>query len=375
MSRVTARLCLCCTASNLRLCKTNYNNGESKNSFAVIAKIVADPLFEMSVFSRVVGAGSLSAAARDLGVSTAVVSRKLAALESRLGVRLLHRTTRKLSLTDEGAAYHDACARILAEIDEADAAAAARRVEPQGVLKVALPASFGRGYIAPLVPQFAARFPKVKLALSLSDRVVNVVEEGYDLAVRIGELGDSSLAARRLAPNRRVVCASPEYLRKHGTPRTPEDLARHNCLTTTDFHLTWEFTAPDGRRGSVRVSGAHACDNWEVLREWAAAGLGVALKSTWDVRRYLEEGSLVALFPGYSFDTDVAIYAIYPHRRYLPAKTRVFIDFLVESFGPEPYWDRPSGPGDRRSAAEDRALAATEPRPSAAPRIRGRTTA
>jgi DNA-binding transcriptional LysR family regulator len=170
---------------------------------------------------------------------------------------------------------------------------------------------------------------------------VDVVEEGYDLAVRIGELEDSSLAARRLAPNRRVVCASPDYLRSHGTPATPQDLEHHNCLTTTDFHMSWDFTAPDGRRGAVRVSGVHACDNWEVLREWAVAGLGVALKSTWDVRRHLAEGSLVRLFPGYSFDTDVAIYAVYPHRRYLPAKTRVFIDFLVDTFGPEPYWDRP----------------------------------
>lgn len=300
-----------------------------------------DPLLEMSVLSKVVSAGSLSAAARDLGVSTAVVSRKLAALESRLGVRLLHRTTRRLSLTDEGAAYHEACTRILAEVEEADAAAAARRVEPQGILKVALPASFGRGYIAPLVPGFAARFPKVMLALSLSDRNVNVVEEGFDLAVRIGELGDSSLAARRLAPNRRVVCASPEYLRRHGTPGAPEELAGHNCLVTTDFHMTWEYTAPDGSRGATRVSGRYACDNWEVLREWAVAGMGIALKSTWDVRRQLAEGSLVALFPGYSFATDVAIYAVYPHRRYLPAKTRVFIDFLVEAFGPEPFWDQP----------------------------------
>jgi len=304
---------------------------------------MGDSLYEMVVFSKVVGAGSLSAAARDLGVSTAVVSRKLAALEARIGVRLLNRTTRRLALTDEGARYHEACTRILLEIEEADTAAAARRVEPQGVLKVALPASFGHLYVAPLVPLFAERYPKVQLALSLSDRTVNVVEEGYDLAVRIGELEDSSLAARRLAPNRRVVCASPAYLRRHAAPRTPDDLAQHNCLTTTDFQMSWEYNGPDGRRGAVRVSGRYACDNWEVLREWAVAGLGVALKSTWDVRRHLEDGSLVPLLPGYDFGPDVAIYAVYPHRRYLPAKTRVFIDFLVESFGPEPYWDRPLG--------------------------------
>jgi DNA-binding transcriptional LysR family regulator len=302
---------------------------------------MGDSLYEMSVFAKVVAAGSLSAAARDLGVSTAVVSRRLAALEARLGVRLVNRTTRRLALTDEGASYHEACARILGEIEDADAAAAAKRVEPQGLLKVALPASFGHKHIAPLVPPFAARYPKIQLAFSLSDRTVNVIEEGYDLAIRIGELEDSSLAARKLAPNRRVVCASPEYLKRHPAPRTPDDLQKHNCLTTNDLQMNWEYKGPDGKRAAVRVSGLYACDNWEVLREWAMAGLGVALKSTWDVRRQLEDGSLVPLLPGYDFGTDVAIYAVYPHRRYLPAKTRVFIDYLAESFGPEPYWDKP----------------------------------
>lgn len=303
---------------------------------------MGDSLYEMSVFEKVVAAGSLSAAARDLGVSTAVVSRRLAALEARLGVRLVNRTTRRLALTDEGASYHEACARILAEIEDADSAAAAQRVEPQGLLKVALPASFGHKHIAPLVPPFAARYPKIELAFSLSDRTVNVIAEGYDLAIRIGELEDSSLAARKLAPNRRVVCASPQYLREHPAPRVPEDLRQHNCLTTTDLQMNWEYKGPDGKRGMVRVSGHYACDNWEVLREWAMAGLGVALKSTWDVRRQLGEGLLVPLLPEYDFGTDVAIYAVYPHRRYLPAKTRLFIDYLAESFGPEPYWDQPA---------------------------------
>jgi DNA-binding transcriptional LysR family regulator len=304
-----------------------------------------DVVHGMLVFSKVVQAGSLSAAARELGVSTAVVSRTLSALEARLGVRLVNRTTRSLHLTDEGASYYETCQRILAEIEEADAAVTARRVEPQGVLKVAIPASFGHQHIAPLIPRFAERYPKVELALSLSDRSINLIEEGFDLAVRIAELKDSSLAARKLAPNRRVVCASPAYLRLHGEPKTPQDLTRHNCLVASweqGFAMTWEYKSPAGKRGSIRVTGRYACDNWEVLREWAVAGLGVALKSTWDVRRQLEDGSLVALLPGYDFGTDVGIYAVYPHRRHLPAKTRVFIDFLAESFGPEPYWDRPA---------------------------------
>jgi DNA-binding transcriptional LysR family regulator len=298
----------------------------------------------MLVFSKVVEAGSLSAAARELGVSTSVVSRTLAALEARLGVRLVNRTTRSLHLTDEGASYYETSQRILAEIDEADAAVTSRRVEPQGVLRVALPASFGNQHIAPLVPRFAERYPKVELALSLSDRSINLIEEGFDLAVRIAELKDSSLAARKLAPNRRVVCASPAYLRAHGEPKTPQDLAKHNCLLASweqGFAMVWEYKSPVGKRGTVRVTGRYACDNWEVLRDWAVAGLGVALKSTWDVRKQLEEGSLVALLPGYHFGSDVGIYAVYPHRRHLPAKTRVFIDFLAESFGPEPYWDQP----------------------------------
>jgi DNA-binding transcriptional LysR family regulator len=301
---------------------------------------MANALQEITVFARVVATGSLSAAARDLAMSPAFVSRRLAALEARLGVRLINRTTRSLHLTDEGAAYHETCVRLLAEIEEADAAVSAGRAEPRGILRVALPASFGNQHVAPLVPKFAQRYPDVQLALSLSDRAVNVVEEGFDLAIRIADLADSSLAARRLAPNRRVVCASPAYLSRHGTPRTPEDLAKHNCLTT-DFSMNWDYRGPDGKPGSVRVTGRYACDNWEVLREWALAGLGVALKSTWDVRRHLEDGSLASLLSGYTFATDVAIYAVYPHRRHLPAKTRAFIEFLAESFGPEPYWDRP----------------------------------
>jgi DNA-binding transcriptional LysR family regulator len=303
---------------------------------------MANALQEITVFTRIVGTGSLSAAARDLGMSPAVVSRRLAALETRLGVRLVNRTTRSLHLTDEGAAYFETCNRVLADIAEADAAVSAGRAEPRGILRVALPASFGNQHVAPLVPKFAERYPAVQLALSLSDRNVNVVEEGFDLAIRIADLADSSLAARKLAPNRRVVCASPAYLSRYGTPLTPEDLAQHNCLAT-DFAMNWDYRAPNGKRGSVRVSGRYACDNWEVLREWALAGLGVALKSTWDVRRHLEDGSLVSLLPGYTFATDVAIYAVYPHRRHLPAKTRAFIEFLAESFGPEPYWDRPAG--------------------------------
>ena len=177
---------------------------------------MADTLNQMAVFARVVATGSLSAAARELSLSPAMVSRRLAALEARLGVRLVNRTTRSLHLTDEGAQYYESCARVLAEIEQADAEVSAGRQSPRGALRVALPASFGNQYVAPLVPQFARRYPDVQLLLSLSDRTVNLVEEGFDLAIRIANLADSSLAARKLAPNRRVVCASPAYLARHG---------------------------------------------------------------------------------------------------------------------------------------------------------------
>jgi DNA-binding response OmpR family regulator/DNA-binding transcriptional LysR family regulator len=201
----------------------------------------------MAVFARVVATGSLSAAARELSLSPAMVSRRLAALEARLGVRLVNRTTRSLHLTDEGASYYESCARVLSEIEQANASVSAGRREPQGTLRVALPAAFGNQYVAPLVPQFATLYPAVQLALSLSDRSVNLVEDGFDLAVRIAALADSSLAARKLAPNRRVVCASPEYLRHHGAPTSPAELAQHNCLLASDFGGTWEYRDTGGK--------------------------------------------------------------------------------------------------------------------------------
>src|SRR5258706_7710154 len=226
---------------------------------------MADTLQEMAVFSKVVAAGSLSAAGRELGLSPAMIGRGLAGLGARLGGGLINRTTRSWRLTDGGASYYDPCARVLAEIEEADAAASAGRVEPQGALKVSMPASFGHQHLAPLIPEFARRYPKVQLALSLSDRNVNVIGEGFDLAIRIAHLEDSSLAARRLAPNRRVVCASPAYLTSHGSPRTPDELTNHNCLTAHDLAASSDSKRPHGKAGSVRVSGRSACDNWEGL--------------------------------------------------------------------------------------------------------------
>jgi DNA-binding transcriptional LysR family regulator len=246
----------------------------------------------MVVFTKTVATASLSAAARELGVSTAAVSRKLATLEARLGVRLLNRTTRRIALTDEGARYYEACVRILAEIEEAEAQATARRLEPQGILKVALPATFGHKHIAPLIPSLRSAFPasSSRSACPTGDQRHRRRLRPRD---RIAELQDSSLAARKLAPNPRVVCASPAYLARHGTPEVPADLVQHNCLTITEFQMTWEYKDPQGKPGRA-VCRAPRMRQLGGLRVWAVAGLGIALKSVWDVRRELEDGSLLS---------------------------------------------------------------------------------
>ena len=303
---------------------------------------MGDSLYEMSVFAKVVAAGSLSAAARDLGVSTAVVSRRLAALEARLGVRLVNRTTRRLALTDEGASYHEACARILGEIEEADAAAAAKRVEPQGLLKVALPASFGHKHIAPLVPPFALRYPKIQLAFSLSDRTVNMIEEGYDLAIRIGELEDSSLAARKLAPNRRVVCASPDYLRRHRAPRTPADLQQHNCLhhqrPADELGIQGDPTASAAWCASPATTPAttgKCCANgrWPAWA-WRSSPPGTCAGS-WRKARWSRCCRALNSAPTSPSMRSIRTAATCRQRRACSST------ILAESFGPEPYWDQP----------------------------------
>lgn len=300
-----------------------------------------DPMSDMAVFVKVVGAGGLSAAARELGLSPAMVSKRLARLEARLGGRLLNRTTRRLRLTEEGARYYERAAQILAEVEEAEALVGAGRAAPRGTLRVSTPAAFGRRHVAPLIKAFAARYPDLRIYLDLDERIVDLVEEGFDVAIRIAELEDSALVARKLAPNRRVVCASPEYLRRHGTPAVPADLARHNCLivTTRDSrHDVWPFAGPDGPQ-SVRVSGTLACNNGEVIRQWALDGLGLALKSTWDVGEDLSAGRLQAVLADY-VPGGMSVYAVYPHRQYLPAKVKAFVEFLQDAYGPEPYWDR-----------------------------------
>ncbi len=294
-------------------------------------------LTDMEIFARVVTAGSMSGAGREMGLSPAVISKRIRRLEERLGARLLQRTTRQIALTEDGQGYYERVVGILASIEEAESYVTRRNAAPRGTLKIAAPTSFGRMHLAPSLGKFAALYPELKLSLVLSDTFVDIVGEGYDLAVRIAALENSSLIARRLAPNHRVICASPAYLEREGVPKTLNELTRHNCLFATHQDL-WQLEGPDGPT-AVRVSGNLQTNSSEVVRETVIAGLGIALRSTWDVGPALQRGDLQIVLPDFRESRRVGVYAVYPSRRFLPARVRVFIDFLADLFGPEPYWD------------------------------------
>lgn len=299
--------------------------------------MLIENISDLMVFTQAVKGGSLSAAGRELGISLAVASKRLQRLEEQLGVRLLNRSTRQLSLTDEGAEYYHYCVRILAELEEGEELVTRSSKEPKGNLKVTVPAAFGRLHVAPLVPEFLARYPAIKLTLHLSDSLVDIINQGYDLAVRIGELKDSSLVAKSIGLDRRVVVATPSYLTRYGAPHTPLELAGHNALlfAGTDH---WGFTGPSGDVVNVKVSGNLDTNNCDALREAIFADLGLALRPLWDVWKDLRDGSLVRLLPAY-LPPAYPINAVYPSRRLMPKKTRIFIEHLLQRFGPIPYWD------------------------------------
>jgi DNA-binding transcriptional LysR family regulator len=298
-----------------------------------------EDLAAMAVFARVVEARGFSAAAARLGRSKSSVSKTVSALENRLGARLLNRTTRRLSLTEAGAAFYERAARILAEAEEAELAVTRLQDEPHGTLRVNAPTNFGERHLAPALADFMARHPALAIDLALDDRFVDVVEEGFDLAIRIAALPGSSLIARRLAPNRRVVCASPAYLERAGTPEKPSDLRAHNCLGYTYLATgnAWRF-AGMGDPVSVRVSGSLSINNGEALRRAALDGLGLVMLPSFIVGDDLRAGALRAVLHEHT-DSPSSVYAVYPHSRHLSAKVRAFVDFLAERFGPEPYWD------------------------------------
>jgi DNA-binding transcriptional LysR family regulator len=302
---------------------------------------VLDRITSMQVFVRVAALGSLSAAARSLDLSQTMVTKHIAALESRLGIKLLHRSTRKLVLTEGGRNYLAACERILVEIEEAEASSSLDRIEPRGTLRLNVPLTFGFREIAPALAKFSRLHPALTVDLGLADRYVDLIEEGWDLAIRIGRLKDSSLVTRKLAPCRIVVCAAPAYLEAHGVPATPEDLSRHNCLGYTlpsALSATrWLF----GHEGetAVPVSGKLRANNGDALLAAAVAGQGVIYQPTFLVGDCLRDGSLVSVLVDHPVP-EFGVHAVLPSGRQAPAKVRAFVEFLARRFAPEPEWDR-----------------------------------
>ena len=299
-----------------------------------------DRFKQIETFVSVANRGSLSAAAQAEGVAPAIIGRRIDALEERLGVKLLLRTTRKVSLTFEGSAFLEDCQRVLNDFHNAEASVSLGGVKASGHLRVTAPAGFGRRHVAPLVPAFLDAHREVSISLDLSDRIADIVNESIDVAIRIGQLDDSSLIGVRLASNQRVVVASPAYLRERGVPAEPAALAGHDCLTFGNYGNQargWLFTI-DGQPSAVRVSGTMECNDGAVLHDWALAGKGLAWRSMWEVRADLAAGRLVTVLDAFAAP-DNAIFAVFPQRRHLALRVRMFIDFLKNTYGTPGYWE------------------------------------
>jgi DNA-binding transcriptional LysR family regulator len=300
-----------------------------------------DKFAHMQVFVGIVEAGSISGAAERLGLAKSAVSRRLAELETSLGASLIQRTTRRLNLTASGRAFYERCVAILADLDEAESAVSQVHGALKGGLKVALPLSFGLLHLAPLIQAFMTEHPEVRFELDFNDRQIDLMQEGFDLAIRIATLEDSSLIARRLAPIRHVPCASPGYLARHGIPRVAADLASHVCLAYSNVRDpgVWDYRAPDGQPGSVRVPVRLAASSGEFLMRAALADEGLILLPTFFCHDALHGGQLVRVLTDHSWP-ELSAYAVYPPTRHLSSRVRAFIDLLAERLAGEPYWDR-----------------------------------
>jgi len=298
-------------------------------------------LTDIAVFVQVVDSGSFTAAAERLSLSKSVVSKYVTRLEDHLGARLLNRTTRRLSLTEVGRAFYERSQVGLQEIEDAELEVSRLQGEPRGTLRLNTPMSFGILHIAPALPEFLSRYPEVSIDMNLDDRKVDVIEEGYDLSVRIAELPDSSLVARRLGPCRHAVVASPAYLERRGTPATPEELERHDIITFRyqESALHWHFRAPDNKTISVPVSGSVRMNNSLALREALLGGIGISRTPTFVVGRDIPEGRLRPILSDYE-TLEISIYLVYPQRRHLSPKVRAFVDYFAERISDTPYWDR-----------------------------------
>ena len=311
-----------------------------------------DRLTGMAVFVKVVESSSFAAAARHFRLSPAMVSRHVHALEEQLGAQLLNRTTRRVSPTEAGQAYYQRVRQVLADLDEADRLAGDLQATPRGVLRITSSQSFGIRHLAPAIADYLALCPEVQIEVTLNDRYLDIIEEGMDLAIRIGHLEDSSLVARRLAPIRMALCAAPAYIARHGTPQAPADLARHNCLiyTYAASQSEWRFVDDAGHEHVVRIAGRLQANNGDVLRIAALEGQGVALGPTFILGDDLRAGTLLRLLPGFA-PPQVGLYAVYPPSRRLSVKVRSFVDFLVTRFEGEPEWERAPGEDEARSKA------------------------
>jgi DNA-binding transcriptional LysR family regulator len=292
---------------------------------------------ELSFMVALATAGSLSAAARELGISTAAVSKRLSAIEARVGVPLVNRTTRRMSLTPEGEVLLEHARRILDDIEELGQLLAASKATPKGQLRVNATLGFGRLHVAPAISRYVLRYPEVDVQLRLSVDPPALTEDQFDVCVRFGAPSDTRVIARRLAPNRRLLCASPLYLARHGTPSAPADLARHNCISIRqgdEAYGVWRLFSRDSNERhaeAVKVHGNLTTNDGEIAVNWALDGHGILMRAEWDIERYLESGRLVQVLPGYQ-TPDADIYAVYPQRHQLSARIRTFVDFLSETF-------------------------------------------
>jgi DNA-binding transcriptional LysR family regulator len=297
-----------------------------------------DTLTAMSVFAAVVENNSLAGAAQVKNLSPSVVSKQLAALEDRLGVRLLNRTTRRISLTEVGSAYYERCKRILADVDEAEIAVSQSHAAPRGRLRLTAPTTFAHRHVAPHLPEFITRFPEVEVQLLVNDRIVDLVDEGIDLAIRIAGLKDSSLIARKLANNYRSIVAAPEYLAKYGRPNAPADLNQHALLTYPPGNPIndWHFVV-DGTETVIRAQGTIMTSNGDSILKAVQAGGGLAMLPSFMTGEHIKNGRLIEVLGEYVRE-DVPIFAVYPSSRHLSPKVRAFVDFLVDTYGAHPYW-------------------------------------
>ena len=307
-----------------------------------------DRLAAMVGFAQVVEVGSFSRAAQHSGLSKSALSKQITHLEDRLGARLLNRTTRRLSLTEVGAAFYERCTRIVHDVEDAELAVSHLHATPRGHLKVNVPMTFGHLHLAPAIADFIARYPEIRVDMALSDRIMDPIAGGFDVTIRVATLPDSSLIGRKLAPNRLVVCGAPKYFDRHSEPRTPQDLVNHNCLNytyLTKSYDVWRFIGPRGEQ-SIRVSGNFQANNGDALRAATVAGLGLAWMPSFIVDASLESGALRAVLVKYE-DRTTSIWALYPRARYMSPKVRVFVDFLATRFGRRARWRNHGSPARR----------------------------